>query len=109
MGHTAFASGRHGVDDAKIEAVWSFERSDLFSDAEKAALRVALHAGQVPNGVTDTMFDELSVHYDEDARLEIVSVIALFGFLNRWNSTLQTELEALPGNALAKARHTEED
>ncbi|MEL7028460.1 MAG: hypothetical protein AAGL49_04450 [Pseudomonadota bacterium] len=28
--------------------------------------------------------------------VEIVSVIAMFGFLNRWNSTLATELEAAP-------------
>ena len=103
MGHTAFASGRQGVEQARIEAVWTFEHSELFNDAEKAALRVALHAGQVPNGVTDAMFDELAAYYDADAQLEIVSVIALFGFLNRWNSTLATELETLPQSALDSA------
>lgn len=100
MGHTAFTSQRHGVDEAKLAAVWEFERSALFSDAERAALRVALHAGQCPNGVTDDMFAELARHYDETAQLEIVSVIALFGFLNRWNSTLATDLESMPAEAL---------
>ena len=104
MGHTAFTSIREGVDEARLEAAWSFEQSDLFSDAEKAALRVALHAGQVPNGVTDAMFVELAEHYDVDAQLEVVAVIALFGFLNRWNSTLATELEAQPQDALDTAR-----
>ncbi len=109
MGHTAFASNRQGIDEARLEAVWTFEQSELFSDAEKAALRIALHAGQVPNGVTDAMFDELAVHYDEDAQIEIVSVIALFGFLNRWNSTLQTELESLPRRALESARRSQQE
>ena len=104
VGHTAFASGRHGIDADKLADVWVFESSDRFTDAEKAALRVALHAGQAPNGVTDEMFCELRGHYDDAAQLEIVAVIALFGFLNRWNSTLQTELESLPKAAADSRR-----
>lgn len=100
VGHTALTSQKYGISQAKLAAVWEFEQSELFSDAEKAALRVAMHAGQTPNGVTDEMFAELGQYFDDDARLEIVSVIALFGFLNRWNSTLQTDLEALPRAAL---------
>lgn len=101
QGHTAHASARHGVDADKLAAVWRFETSDRFSDAERAALRVALAAGQTPNAVTDSMFDELSGHYDADQQLEIVAVVAMFGFLNRWNSTLASELEALPSQALS--------
>ena len=103
-GHTAFSSLRHGVVDARLGAVWEFEGSELFTAAEKAALRVALHAGQSPNGVDDAMYDELKLHYSADAQLEIVAVIAMFGFLNRWNSTLQTDLEALPRAALAQSK-----
>ena len=102
--HTVFASERHGIDADKIAAVWEFESSPLFTDAERAALRVAMHAGQTPNGVTDEMFEDLALHYTNDAQLEIVAVIALFGFLNRWNSTLRTELESLPRAALETAR-----
>lgn len=102
MGHTALTSQKYGIDEAKLAAVWAFERSDLFTPAEKAALRVAMHAGQCPNGVTDEMYAELGRYFDEEAQLEIVSVIALFGFLNRWNSTLATDLEALPRAALDK-------
>ena len=101
VGHTAFTSRHHGVSDAKLKAVWDFESSELFSDAERAALRVALLAGQTPNGVTDQAWAELAGHFDEEAQLEIVAVIALFGFLNRWNSTLQTDLESLPAAVLA--------
>ena len=102
VGHTAYGSRKQGVTAEKLAAVWEFESNPLFSAAEKAALRVAMHAGQSPNGVTDSMFDELSTHYEEDACLEIVAVIAMFGFLNRWNSTLATDLETLPAAALAE-------
>jgi len=104
MGHTAFASKAHGIDNEKLADVWDFERSDQYSHAERAALRVAMLAGQSPNGVTDSIFAELAEHFDEDAQLEIVAVISMFGFLNRWNSTLSTDLEALPQAALDKAR-----
>ncbi|MDH3589622.1 MAG: carboxymuconolactone decarboxylase family protein [Gammaproteobacteria bacterium] len=105
VGHTAFASERQGIDRDKLQAIWEFESSELFSSAERAALRVALHAGQSPNGVTDKMFAELGNYFDEDAQLEIVSVIALFGFLNRWNSTLATDLESLPAATLQTVGH----
>ena len=35
-------------------------------------------------------------HFGEDEIQKIVGVIALFGFLNRWNDTLGTALEASP-------------
>jgi hypothetical protein len=50
----------------------------------------------VPNGVTDAMFAELRKHWSENEIVEIVGVIALFGFLNRWNDTMGTPLEDEP-------------
>ena len=44
--------------------------------------------------------DALRAHYTEEQVLEIVAVIALFGFLNRWNDTLKTDIEAAPRAAL---------
>ena len=102
MGHTAFTSEKFGVAKEKLDQVWNFETSDAYSDAERAALRVALHGGQAPNGVTDAMFKSLAEYFNDAQQLEIVSVIALFGFLNRWNATLATELEGLPGAALSR-------
>lgn len=80
----------------KIDAVWEFESSPLFSEAERAALRVALGAGVTPNAVTDEDFDALKKYYATDEIVEIVAVIAVFGFLNRWNDTMQSELEDKP-------------
>ena len=60
------------------------------------ALDFALAAGSVPNDVTDEMFAEMRKHWSEDQIVEIAAVIATFGFLNRWNDTMATPLEAEP-------------
>ena len=98
--HAAKGAREHGVDPARIEAVWNFEESELFNDAERAAIRVAMKSGLSPNETTDEDFAELKRHYNDDEIVEIVAVIAMFGFLNRWNSTLQTALEPAPAAAM---------
>src|SRR6266581_1363445 len=96
MAHTAHTSERVGVPEAKEDALWEYETSPLFSAAERAALRVAQGAAQAPNAVTDEDFAELKRHYSEAQIVDIVAVIALFGFLNRFNDTMATELESSP-------------
>jgi uncharacterized peroxidase-related enzyme len=96
MAHTAGHALHSGIDEAKLAAVWEYRTSPLFNAAERAALDVALAAGLVPNDVTDEMFAELRKHWNESEVVEIVAVIALFGFLNRWNDTMATPLEADP-------------
>ena len=82
-----------GVPIQKVEALARFEQSPLFSPAERAALSLARAAGACPHGITDAHFAELARHYSDNAMVEIVSVIALAGWLNRWNMTLATPLE----------------
>lgn len=96
MAHTTHTAERVGVASEKEEALWEYETSPLFSAAERAALRVAQGAAQVPNAVTDEDFAELRRHYSEEQIVDIVAVISLFGFLNRFNDTMATELEASP-------------
>ncbi len=82
-----------GVPLEKVEALPQFRSSPLFTPAERAALGLAQAAGSCPPTVTDAHFSELRNHYGENAIIEIVSVIALLGWLNRWNMTLATPLE----------------
>lgn len=96
MAHTAHTAGRVGISAEKEEALWQYETSPLFSPAERAALRVAQCAALVPNGVTDDDFAELKKYYTDAQIVDIVAVIALFGFLNRFNDTMATELESSP-------------
>ena len=95
--HTGFQATRSGgVEEDKIEAAFDYETSPLFTDAERAALRVAQAAAAVPNSVTDEDFTELKKYYTDRQIVEIVGQISVFGFLNRWNDTMATELEATP-------------
>ncbi|MEM8985392.1 MAG: carboxymuconolactone decarboxylase family protein [Pseudomonadota bacterium] len=96
--HTAHSAHKAGVSKEKIEAVWNYQESPEFNDAERAAIHVAMRAGMTPNAVTDEDFEVLKIHYNEKEIVEIVAVIAMFGFLNRWNSTLATELESMPAS-----------
>jgi uncharacterized peroxidase-related enzyme len=96
MAHTAEGAAKLGIEDRKLEAVWNYQTSPLFTPAERAALDVAVAAGCVPNAVTEDMFLELRKHWSEEEIVEIVGVIAIFGFLNRWNDTLATPLEDEP-------------
>ena len=96
--HTANLAALRDVPTHKIEALGQFEQSSEFSEAERAALRFAQAAGQVPNAVGDPEFVELRRHFDEDQILEMVAALALMGFLNCWNATLATPLEAGPRN-----------
>jgi len=84
------------VEEQKLGAIWDYQTSPLFNAAECAALDLAVAGAAVPNAATDEMFIELKKHWSEDQIVEIVGVIAMFGFLNRWNDTLATPLEDEP-------------
>ncbi len=94
--HTASSAVREGTVPEKLEAVWEFETDSHFDEAERAALRLARDAAQVPNQVTPAHFEELARHFSESQILHLIATISLFGFLNRWNDTLATTLEEEP-------------
>ncbi|WP_298477696.1 carboxymuconolactone decarboxylase family protein [uncultured Maribacter sp.] len=95
--HTAYGANEQGVEKEKIEQLWEYKTSSLFSEKERAALDIALKGSMIPNQVTDEDFITLKKYYDNEAIVEIVSVISMFGFLNRWNATLNTQIEDAPG------------
>ena len=94
--HTTHIAGHLGIPEEKLADLWLWETSEHFDDAERAALTLAFHAASVPNTVTEEHFDELRRHYDDEQILVIVGTISFFGFLNRWNDTLATDLEDEP-------------
>lgn len=94
--HTSHSGHRQGVDEAKFADILAYEESPLFTQAEKAVVALSLAAGQVPNESDAEHFAALRHHFTERQVVQIVAVIALFGFLNRWNDTMATELEPAP-------------
>ena len=91
--HTIRAAERYGGEKERLEQAWDFENSSLFSKAEKVALRFTIAASSVPVSTTQELEQLLRHHWDETDILEIMSVIALFGYLNRWNDVMGTSLE----------------
>jgi alkylhydroperoxidase family enzyme len=94
--HTSQMANKIGVGESKFEDVWNYESSSAFTEAERAALRVARGAGMTPNAVTDDEMADLVAHFGDDGAAEVLSVIAYFGFMNRWNDTALTPLEDPP-------------
>ena len=103
VAHTANNAGVRGVAADKVAALWDYERSDLFTEAERAALRFAQAAASVPNMVSDEDAAAVIEHFGEDGATEILAVVSWYGFLNRWNDSLATDLEAV---AFDKASET---
>jgi len=91
--HNANFAQRDGVAPEKEADIWAYETSAHYSEAERSALRVAQAAAQVPNAVTDEDFEDLKTHFSDEQIVEIIAVISLFGFLNRFNDTMATTLE----------------
>lgn len=96
--HTAANSTKAGLPVAKVEAMMEYETNTAYSELERAAIAVALAAGQAPNAATREHCAAPRAHLSESAIVEIVAVISLFGWLSRWNDTLASDLEPAPLN-----------
>ena len=101
--HTSAQAAKAGAVEEKLRRIFEFESCPLFTDAERAALRLARDAALVPNATTPAHFEALRPHFSDAQVVEIVSVIGLFGFLNRWNDTMATALEQEPLSFAAAA------
>ena len=91
--HTIRAAQRYGADSEKIKNIWDFKTHPAFSEAERAALEFAMLSATIPNAVDDSIANRLRLYWDDGEIVEILGVVALFGFLNRWNDSMGTELE----------------
>jgi uncharacterized peroxidase-related enzyme len=91
--HTIRAAERYGAEKEQLENIWDYKTHPSFSDAERAVLDFALASSLIPNAVTDEIAENLRKHWDEGEIVEILGVVALFGYLNRWNDSMGTEME----------------
>lgn len=88
--HGAFGLNAMGVETERIQAIWEYETSELFSDAERAALDLMRASAQSPNAATPEHFERLREHYSNEQIIEIVAMSCVAGWLNRWNDTIAT-------------------
>ena len=94
--HSVSSAVRVGIPAGRLATAWDFEQDSQFSEAERAALRLARDASSLPNAVTAEHFNDLRKHFGDDEIVELMAVIATMGWLNRWNDTMATELEPEP-------------
>ena len=94
--HSLVAARIHGIEPAKLDAIWVYQTSPLYTDAERAALDFALAAGAVPNDVDDSLMSRMKEHWSDDQIVQILGAVCLYGFLNRWNDSMATDLEDSP-------------
>ena len=94
--HSLIAAKIHGISQEKLDAIWEYKTSEHYTEAERVALDYALAAGSVPNGVNEELMQEMKKHWSENQIVEILGAVCLYGFLNRWNDSMATELEESP-------------
>ena len=98
--HTAHGAERSEISLKKISDILNYSKSSHYDDKEKALLDLAFASGTAPNQSKKEHFDKLKEYFSNEQIIDIVSVISLFGFLNRWNDTFGTVIEEVPSNFL---------
>ena len=91
--HAIRAAERYGAEQEQLDNIWEYKTHPAFSDAERAALNFSLAASFVPNNVDETIKTELYKYWNEGEIVEMLGVISLFGYLNRWNDSMGTTVE----------------
>ncbi len=94
--HMVHAAHHAGVDWDKLAALPEYGTHPLFSDCERRAMALATAGSTLP--VSEMR--QTDVPLSEDEVIEIVSVLAAFGWFNRWNSLMRTEIELVPAEAI---------
>ena len=94
--HSLIAAEIHGVSQEKLDRIWEYQTSDHYSEAERVALDYAMAAGSVPNAVDAPLVARMKEHWSEDQIVQILGAVCLYGFLNRWNDSMATDLEDSP-------------
>lgn len=91
--HAIRAAERYGAEQEQLDNIWEYKTHPAFNEAERAALNFSLAASQVPNAVNADIKERLYQHWDEGEIVEMLGVISLFGYLNRWNDSMGTDIE----------------
>lgn len=91
--HAIRAAERYGAEQEQLDNIWEYRTHSAFSEAERAALDFSLAASQVPNTVNAAIKSRLHEHWTDGEIVEMLGVISLFGYLNRWNDSMGTDIE----------------
>lgn len=93
-----------GIDEAKLAAIATFEHSPLFTDAERAALRLAEAMCERTVEVSDEVFEAVRKHFSDREIVELSAQIALENMRARFNRVFQVGSDNL---CMLPERHPE--
>jgi uncharacterized peroxidase-related enzyme len=88
--HTTLARGLGWTDD-QLDHLSDWRTRTDFSQAEKAALRLAETVTRDANSLTDEQFSELKSFFSDGEIVELLCAIGLFNYFNRFNNALRME------------------
>ena len=91
--HAIRAAERYGAGQEQLDNIWEYKTHPAFSDAERVALDFSLAASQIPNKVDVEIKKRVYQYWNEGEIVEMLGVISLFGYLNRWNDSMGTSIE----------------
>jgi AhpD family alkylhydroperoxidase len=86
----AISAKKAGESDERLFAVAAWRETDLFTDAERAALALAesmTRLADQPDPVPDEVWDEAAEHFDEKQMAGLVLWVATTNLFNRLNAT----------------------
>ncbi|PCJ27515.1 MAG: hypothetical protein COA96_03175 [SAR86 cluster bacterium] len=82
-------SRKLGVSEEKILALDDYNKSSLFSTAERVALEYADNITLSDRDVSDELFSKLCEQYDDDAIVELTAIIAFENCSSKFNRALR--------------------
>jgi alkylhydroperoxidase family enzyme len=88
-------SSKLGVSDEKINALHDYANSELYNEAERAALEFADSMTITGREVSDGLFERLRTFYDEDALVELTATIAWENSSSKFNRALRVPSQQL--------------
>jgi alkylhydroperoxidase family enzyme len=93
-----------GVTTEKIRALAEYETHELYSEAERVALRYADAMTITGREVSDELFASLRQFYDDDSIVELTAIIAWENASSKFNRALR-----VPSQQLWKPRASRND
>jgi alkylhydroperoxidase family enzyme len=80
-----------GISEEHLQALPRFEEGDLFTDAEKLVLRLAVAMTMTPVNVSNELFAALRARFSEPELVELAAVVAWENYRARFNRTFAIE------------------
>jgi alkylhydroperoxidase family enzyme len=82
---------RLGVSEEQLAELGNSETTKL-SEREKTALRLAEQVTLNSTAISDAFFENLKTYFTDGAILELVAVIGIFNYFNRFNNALKMDI-----------------